>query len=221
MRTPHALLMNGDDGRSAARGVCVRACVRTMRSRTAESVAVMLPPGPLPAPARGGGCCSAGAVPWTRGGQLGRRAAAGGVSADARADGPLQGGRASGLAGLLAGGHRRAGDVHLLADGRALSRVGRTRRQESSTQTCASSDAQAYSRESYIAVVIRPTSGASRKRRRRQRRSGPLDEGWSVGAAGGSRRGKRGRAGRRTAAGRARKRAGGRASPNRRRPSPC
>ncbi len=34
-------------------------------------------------------------VPWTRGGQLGRRAYAGGVRADARADGPLQGGRAS------------------------------------------------------------------------------------------------------------------------------
>ncbi len=70
-------------------------------------------------------------------------------------------------------------------------------------------DSQAYSRECGIAAAARPTSGTGRKKgRRRQRRSSPLDEGWSFGAAGCSWRWKRGRAGGRTTAGRARRRAG-------------
>jgi hypothetical protein len=81
------------DGRSGAWGGCGgRAQARTRR-RTVESAALLLPPCPPPAPAAGGG--GTGVVPWTRGGQFGRRAYAGGVRADARADGPLQGGHAS------------------------------------------------------------------------------------------------------------------------------
>jgi hypothetical protein len=117
------------------------------------------------------------AIPWTRGGQFGLLAAAGGTSADALADGPLQGGRAGGQAG----GHCRAGDIHCLADGRAFSRAGLLLGQESRTRTfaLASSDAQVYRRERDIAAAIRPTGGSGRRRRRKQRRNCPLDEEWS------------------------------------------
>ncbi len=60
--------------RSAGVGGSVQA--RTRKS-TVESAALLRPPGPPPAPAGGGGGGgSIGAVPWTRGGQLGRLAAA-------------------------------------------------------------------------------------------------------------------------------------------------
>ncbi len=59
-----------------------------------------------------------------------------------------------------------------------------------------------HRRECGIAATARPAAGSGR-RTRRQRRGGPLDEGWSVEAAGGSLKWKCGPAGGQTAAGRA------------------
>ncbi len=113
---------------------------RLMRTRThrriVESAVLLRPSGPPAAPARGGGVRGGGGSAWTRCGHVGRPAGRGG-SADVRADGPLQGGRAGArtgwqLAGWLVGGHRQAGEVHCLADGQAQ---GRLRGQASRTQT--------------------------------------------------------------------------------------